>query len=142
LLDEEGNRNRSLAEAEMQTELHVQVRAMEARQARNGAELQVRQAEIQADTLANQRKDLTLRHVSWRTTVTVISPVVFAVLVAGFMFLFWKWRQPEAASAFEKILVMVITGGLGWAAGRSQGPGSGRLGDRDAKARKPAEQSP
>jgi hypothetical protein len=45
-------------------------------------------------------------------------------MVATIMILFWKWRQADAAAAFEKILVMVITGGLGWAAGRSQHAGA------------------
>jgi hypothetical protein len=48
------------------------------------------------------------------------------------MFLFWKWKQPDAAGAFEKVLLMVITGGLGWAAGRGRAQDSGtrRMEDR------------
>jgi len=105
---------------------------MEVQQAKDDAEARIQQGRIQADTATDQRKDLALRHVSWRFTVTTMSPVIFAVLVAVFMFLFWKWNRPDAAGAFEKILVMLITGGLGWAAGRgrAQGAGTGRLEDR------------
>ena len=63
--------------------------------------------------------------------------MLFAVLVAVFMFLFWKWKQPDAAGAFEKILVMVITGGLGWAAGRSQVSGSGKEVELPGYSRRP-----
>jgi hypothetical protein len=130
LLDQEGDRGRTIAEAEVQAGIQVEVRALEVQQARAQAETVIQQEKIQADTAADQRKDQALRHVSWRSTVTTISPVLFAVLVAVFMFLFWKWKQPDAAAAFEKVLVMVITGGLGWAAGRTQGPGGNRREDR------------
>jgi hypothetical protein len=123
----------------MHSGLEVEVRAIEAQQARNEAEAKIQQEKIQADTAADQRKDLALRHVSWRFTITTLSPVLFAMLVGIFMFLFWKWKQPEAAGAFEKILVMVITGGLGWAAGRgvAQNSAPGRLEDRLSFTKKP-----
>jgi hypothetical protein len=130
LLDGEGDRGRTIAEAEVQAGIQVEVQALEVQRARAQAETTLQQEKIQADTAADQRKDQALRHVSWRSTVTTISPVIFAVLVAVFMFLFWKWQQPDAAGAFEKILVMVITGGLGWAAGRTQVPGGARREDR------------
>ncbi len=138
-MDEEGNRGRTVAEVEMQTGVAVEVRTLELQQARNEADARIQQEKIQADTAADQRKDLALRHVSWRSTITTVSPVIFAMLVAVFMFLFWKWKQAEAASAFEKILVMLITGGLGWAAGRGQAQGAGnrRLEDRPGWPSKP-----
>jgi len=110
---------RTIAELDVQAGERIDARA-----------IVIEEARIQADAIADQRKDLQLRHVSWRFTITTVSPVLFAILVAIFMFLFWKWKQPEAAGAFEKILVMVITGGLGWAAGRTQGGGFARAADR------------
>jgi hypothetical protein len=136
LLDEEGNRSRAIAEVEAQTDACVDIRALAAEEAQTSGEIGVQQAKILADTNADQRKDRLLRHVSWRFTITTVAPVIFAMLVTVFMFLFWKWKQPDAANAFEKVLVMVITGGLGWAAGRSQSAGSGRLEDRMAHPRK------
>ena len=120
-----------MAEAELRSGMEVELRAMAVQQAKDAAEARIQQEQIQADTATDQRKDLALRHVSWRFTITTVSPVIFAVLVAVFMFLFWKWNRPEAAGAFDKILVMLITGGLGWAAGRgrAQGAGTGRLED-------------
>jgi hypothetical protein len=125
----------------MQTGIAIQGRAMEVRQTQIELNARIQQERIKADTTADQRKDLALRHVSWRFTVTTMSPVVFAVLVAVFMFLFWKWQQPDAAGAFEKILVMLITGGLGWAAGRGRPQGAGRLEDRMPPAPKEGEDS-
>ncbi len=103
--------------------MEVDLRALECQRAKAEAGARVQQEKIHADTTADLRRALALRHVSWRSSFTAISPVFFAILVAVFMFLFWKWKQPDAAAAFEKILVMVITGGLGWAAGRTQYPG-------------------
>ena len=57
------------------------------------------------------------------------------------MSLFWKWNRPEAAGAFEKILVLVITGGLGWAAGRAQGGGGRRGEDHRTQPEGPAERT-
>ena len=99
--------------------MEVDLRALECQRAKAEAGARVQQEKIHADTTADLRRALALRHVSWRSSFTAISPVFFAILVAVFMFLFWKWKQPDAAAAFEKILVMVITGGLGWAAGRT-----------------------
>lgn len=135
LLDEEGNRSRTLAETELMTDMQLEVRTIEAQQAGTEANSRIFRDKLQVTSLADQRKDLALRHIYWRFTVSTVSPVIFAILVAVFMFLFWKWQQPEAAGAFEKILVMVITGGLGWVAGRSQGAGLGRREDRHAQAR-------
>ena len=139
LLDEEGNRSRTIAEAEMQAGVTIDIRTLELQQAEKDADAKIQQERIKADTAADQRKGLALRHVSWRFTVTTLSPVIFAMLVAVFMFLFWKWQQPDAAGAFEKILVMLITGGLGWAAGRGRAQGAGRLEDRMPPAPKEGE---
>ena len=141
LLDEEGNRDRAVAETETKAGVEVEIQALEYQRAKDEAEARIKQENIRADTAADQRMDLALRHVSWRSTATTISPVLFAVLTAVFMFLFWKWKQPDAAAAFEKILVMVITGGLGWAAGRTQG-GMGRREDRAALSRKTLDSQP
>ncbi|MGA2079984.1 MAG: hypothetical protein ABSH53_05150 [Holophaga sp.] len=119
----------------MQLGVQLEIRTMELQHSLSESEVRIQLEKVQADNAADQRKDLALRHVYWRSTTTTIAPVVFAVQMAVFMFLFWKWKQPEAAAAFEKILVMVITGGLGWAAGRAQG---GRREDRRAPPVKPA----
>jgi hypothetical protein len=131
-LNEEGSRERSIAEAKIHTQGEVEARRLDIQMADDQAKTGILHETIAADSMDDERRARGLMHASWRFSITAVAPAVFAMLVTVFMFLFWKWHQPEAAGAFEKILVLVITGGLGWAAGRAQGTGGQRSEDHRA----------
>ncbi len=148
LLEGEGKRSEAIAGAEvrggLQLELEtLKIQRMEAEKNLELLKLQMEadtkslqenrhldKLKIDADTESDIRADKGLRHALWRETVTIIAPVIFATVNLVLFFLFHKWQMTKAADAFEKILIMLITGALGWAAGRSPLGGIGQSGAR------------
>ena len=61
------------------------------------------------------------RHVAWRTSAMQAAPAALAFLLVGFLYVFLKGQMASAATVMEKLLIMVMTGTLGWAAGRKYG---------------------
>lgn len=80
-------------------------------------------AELRADEEVAKAGRSELLHSSKRVTAMWAAPALFAFGLGIMLFCFLKWQMKEAAEVIREMLVLLLTGALGWAAGRRYGGG-------------------
>ena len=110
LLEAEGQRAGEVAGLELKT----------------GEALQLADIGLSKQVQATRREQLAaqsteLNHASWRATAMWAVPAAFAVLMAFWLTRFLYLKDYESAKVLKELLILLMTGALGWAAGRRGG---------------------